>query len=74
MLEIFIMDKKNAPKIVGGRYGLGSKDTNPSQMLAVYKHLDAENPRHNFTVGIEDDVTNLSLPIEEKSQLNQRNN
>ena len=35
-------------------------------MLAVYKHLDAENPRHNFTVGIEDDVTNLSLPIEEK--------
>ncbi|EGY78024.1 pyruvate:ferredoxin (flavodoxin) oxidoreductase [Peptoniphilus indolicus] len=58
--------QENAPKIVGGRYGLGSKDTNPSQMLAVYKHLDAESPRHNFTVGIEDDVTNLSLPIEEK--------
>ncbi|MBL7575060.1 pyruvate-ferredoxin/flavodoxin oxidoreductase [Peptoniphilus asaccharolyticus DSM 20463] len=58
--------QENAPKIVGGRYGLGSKDTNPSQMLAVYRNLDNEDPRHNFTVGIEDDVTNLSLPIEEK--------
>ncbi|RVU55177.1 pyruvate:ferredoxin (flavodoxin) oxidoreductase [Anaerosphaera multitolerans] len=58
-------DVENAPVIVGGRYGLGSKDTNPSQILAVFKHLNADKPRHNFTIGINDDVTNLSLPIEE---------
>ena len=58
-------DEKERPVICGGRYGLGSKDTNPSHILAVFKHLDQENPRHNFTIGIEDDVTNLSLPIDE---------
>ncbi|WBW50723.1 pyruvate:ferredoxin (flavodoxin) oxidoreductase [Peptoniphilus equinus] len=57
-------DEADAPVIVGGRYGLGSKDTNPAQIFAVYKHLEAEQPRHNFTIGIEDDVTKLSLPIE----------
>ena len=45
--------------IVGGRYGLSSKNTTPSQIAAVYKMLD--NPKHNFTIGIIDDVTNLSL-------------
>ncbi|MGI6279977.1 MAG: pyruvate:ferredoxin (flavodoxin) oxidoreductase [Acutalibacteraceae bacterium] len=50
--------------VVGGRYGLGSKDTPPSSIFAVYKSL-AENPRHNFTIGIKDDVTNLSLPEED---------
>ncbi|SHG93132.1 pyruvate-ferredoxin/flavodoxin oxidoreductase [Anaerosphaera aminiphila DSM 21120] len=59
-------DEENAPLIIGGRYGLGSKDTNPSHILAVFKHLDSKNPTHNFTVGINDDVTKLSLPIEEK--------
>ena len=58
-------DEKERPLIIGGRYGLGSKDTNPSHILAVYKHLNKENPRHNFTIGIEDDVTNLSLPVDE---------
>ncbi|CDZ74977.1 Pyruvate dehydrogenase (NADP(+)) [Peptoniphilus sp. ING2-D1G] len=58
-------DVENAPKIVGGRYGLGSKDTTPAQIFAVFKNLDMENPKGNFTIGIEDDVTNLSLKIEE---------
>ncbi|WP_077075354.1 pyruvate:ferredoxin (flavodoxin) oxidoreductase [Aedoeadaptatus urinae] len=56
----------NAPLIVGGRYGLGSKDTTPSQMLAVYKNLRAAQPKDGFTVGIVDDVTHLSLDIDEE--------
>ncbi len=48
-------------KVVGGRYGLGSKDTPPSSVFAVYDELAKENPSHNFTIGIVDDVTNLSL-------------
>ncbi len=50
--------------VVGGRYGLGSKDTTPACIFAVYKNLDAEKPIDGFTVGINDDVTNLSLPLE----------
>ncbi len=50
--------------VVGGRYGLGSKDTPPSSIFAVYKALESENPKHNFTIGITDDVTELSLPEE----------
>ena len=57
--------KKDQPIIVGGRYGLGSKDTTPSQVLAVFKNLKAETPKDGFTVGIVDDVTNLSLPVDE---------
>lgn len=54
----------DAPVIVGGRYGLGSKDTNPAQIFAVYNMLK-DKPRHNFTIGINDDVTHLSLPLPE---------
>ncbi|AVM69415.1 pyruvate:ferredoxin (flavodoxin) oxidoreductase [Lachnospiraceae bacterium oral taxon 500] len=54
------------PLIVGGRYGLGSKDTTPSQILAVFKNLASDQPRNNFTIGIEDDVTHLSLPVTEQ--------
>ncbi len=54
------------PLIVGGRYGLGSKDCTPSMVLAVYKNLDAAEPMNGFTLGIVDDVTNLSLPVEER--------
>ena len=50
--------------IIGGRYGLSSKDFTPSMILAVYKHLE-KGGFHGFTVGIEDDVTHLSLPIDE---------
>lgn len=53
------------PLIVGGRYGLGSKDTTAGQLKAVFDNLKAETPRHPFTIGINDDVTHLSLPYEE---------
>ncbi len=50
--------------IVGGRYGLGSKDTPPSVIFATFKNLDAEEPKNGFTLGIVDDVTGRSLPEE----------
>ena len=54
---------ENAPIVVGGRYGLSSKDTTPAQMLAVYENLKANEPKDHFTVGIVDDVTFTSLPV-----------
>ncbi len=54
------------PLIIGGRYGLSSKDTTPAQILAVYENLKSANPRNQFTVGIVDDVTNLSLTVGEE--------
>ena len=48
--------------LTGGRYGLGSKDTPPSSVFAVYKELEKDDPKSRFTIGIVDDVTNLSLP------------
>ncbi|NLL65766.1 MAG: pyruvate:ferredoxin (flavodoxin) oxidoreductase [Clostridiaceae bacterium] len=59
----------NPPTIVGGRYGLGSKDTTPDDVLAVFKNLNADSPKHGFTISINDDVTNLSLPIEETADV-----
>ena len=56
---------ENAPIIVGGRYGLGSKDTTPSQINAVFENLKEDNPKDRFTIGIVDDVTNTSLEIKE---------
>jgi len=53
------------PVIVGGRYGLGSKDTTPSQILAVYKNLKSKSPKNGFTIGIVDDVTHTSLVEDE---------
>jgi pyruvate-ferredoxin/flavodoxin oxidoreductase len=58
--------KADAPVIVGGRYGLGSKDTTPAQILAVYKNLSMPEPKNHFTIGIVDDVTFTSLPQEEE--------
>jgi pyruvate-ferredoxin/flavodoxin oxidoreductase len=57
---------ENRPMIIGGRYGLSSKDTTPAQMLAVFANLEAEQPKNHFTVGINDDVTMLSLPVGEE--------
>lgn len=54
------------PLIVGGRYGLGSKDTVPSDILAVYDNLNAATPKNGFTIAINDDVTFTSLPTTEK--------
>ncbi|MDR7869695.1 MAG: pyruvate:ferredoxin (flavodoxin) oxidoreductase [Tissierellaceae bacterium] len=53
------------PLIVGGRYGLGSKDTTPSQILAVYENLKQDQPKDRFTIGINDDVTFTSLEVKE---------
>nr|WP_320022692.1 pyruvate:ferredoxin (flavodoxin) oxidoreductase [uncultured Draconibacterium sp.] len=58
--------KEEAPVIVGGRYGLGSKDTTPSQILSVYENLEMKEPKGNFTIGIVDDVTFKSLPLKEE--------
>ncbi|PIQ30789.1 MAG: pyruvate:ferredoxin (flavodoxin) oxidoreductase [Bacteroidetes bacterium CG18_big_fil_WC_8_21_14_2_50_41_14] len=55
--------KENAPVIVGGRYGLSSKDTTPAMMISVYDNLAAKNPKNQFTVGIVDDVMHTSLPL-----------
>ena len=60
---------ENAPVIVGGRYGLGSKDTTPAQIIAVFKNLALPMPKNHFTVGIVDDVTFTSLPQEEEIAL-----
>ena len=53
-------------KVVGGRYGLASKDTTPGQIIAAFRNIQSANPKTNFTIGIEDDVTHLSLPITEE--------
>ena len=52
----------DAPVIVGGRYGLSSKDTTPAQIIAVYDNLELKSPKNDFTIGIVDDVTFKSLP------------
>ncbi len=61
--------KENAPLIVGGRYGLGSKDTTPAQILSVYENLALPEPKNQFTIGIVDDVTFTSLPPKEEIAL-----
>ena len=61
--------KQNAPLIVGGRYGLSSKDVDPSQMFAVFEELKKDKPKNGFTVGIIDDVTHTSLEVKEKISL-----
>ena len=55
-------------KVIGGRYGLGSTDTTPAQIIAVYKELDKADSKKMFTIGIEDDVTGLSLEITENPE------
>ena len=57
---------QNIDLIIGGRYGLSSKDTTPQQIKAVYDHLNSENPFTGFTIGINDDVTHLSLKADDE--------
>lgn len=59
--KLFYENEKK-PVIVGGRYGLGSKDTRPSQILSVFENLKQDDPKNGFTIGIVDDITNTSLP------------
>jgi len=56
-------NKPGAPIIVGGRYGLGSKDTTPAQIISVFENLELPEPKDQFTIGIVDDVTFHSLPV-----------
>jgi pyruvate-ferredoxin/flavodoxin oxidoreductase len=60
---------KEYPLIVGGRYGLGSKDFTPAMVKAVFDNLDATRPKNGFTVGIIDDVTNTSLEVDESFEI-----
>jgi len=57
---------ENAPLIIGGRYGLSSKDTTPAQIVAVYDNLAASEPKNDFTIGILDDLSFKSLPVKEE--------
>jgi pyruvate-ferredoxin/flavodoxin oxidoreductase len=65
-IRTLFYNKENAPVIVGGRYGLGSKDTTPSHILTVFENLKAAEPKNGFTIGIKDDVTFTSLEEGEK--------
>ena len=56
-------DRENRPLVVGGRYGLSSKDTTPAQIISVFENLKQEKPKDQFTIGIIDDVTFSSLPM-----------
>lgn len=62
--------KKNV-KVIGGRYGLGGKDFTPAQAKAVFDNANAKESKTNFSVGINDDVTNLSLPVDNNYQSNE---
>ncbi|MEG0559515.1 MAG: pyruvate:ferredoxin (flavodoxin) oxidoreductase [Muribaculaceae bacterium] len=61
--------KEKAPLIVGGRYGLGSKDTTPAQIISVYENLALPMPKNGFTIGIDDNITFTSLPPKEEIAL-----
>ncbi len=58
-----LMNSERQIKVIGGRYGLSSKDTDPAQIVAVFENLASANPVRSFTIGIVDDVTHLSLPV-----------
>jgi pyruvate-ferredoxin/flavodoxin oxidoreductase len=62
-LKEMFYDRQEKPVILGGRYGLSSKDTTPSMVLSVFENMKLKEPKHMFTVGIVDDVTFNSLPI-----------
>ena len=63
-----LKDRKDI-EIIGGRYGLGSKDTQPCHVKAVFDHLKEDKMINGFTIGIEDDLTHLSLPADESFQI-----
>ncbi|WP_461639551.1 pyruvate:ferredoxin (flavodoxin) oxidoreductase [Labilibaculum euxinus] len=67
--EVFY-GRENAPMVIGGRYGLGSKEVTPSQIVAVYKNLAMNEPKNQFTLGIVDDVTFTSLPMLPEVKMN----
>jgi len=64
-VKTLFYNREKTPLIIGGRYGLGSKDTNPSHIKSAFDNLMSEDPRNDFTIGIVDDVTNKSLEVKE---------
>ncbi|MBO3443559.1 pyruvate:ferredoxin (flavodoxin) oxidoreductase [Clostridium sp. CCUG 7971] len=62
-------NRENAPMIIGGRYGLASKDVTPSDIKAIFDNLVSESPKDQFTVGINDDVTNTSIEVKDELKL-----
>ena len=71
VVEAFAQYSEQRPVIVGGRYGLSSKDTTPAQILSIYENLALNVPKHRFTIGIVDDVNFTSLPLKEEITLNE---
>ena len=65
-VKALFQGRENSPLVIGGRYGLSSKDTTPAQIIAVYDNLDLKEPKTDFTIGIVDDVTFKSLPLKEE--------
>ena len=65
-IKALFQGQENAPLVVGGRYGLSSKDTTPAQIVSVYENLELAEPKDGFTIGIVDDVTFRSLPQKEE--------
>ena len=65
-IKALFQGQENAPLVVGGRYGLSSKDTTPAQIVSVYENLELAEPKDGFTIGIVDDVTFKSLPQKEE--------
>ena len=65
-IKALFQGAENAPLVIGGRYGLSSKDTTPAQIVSVYENLEMAEPKDGFTIGIVDDVTFKSLPQKEE--------
>ncbi|MBR5810685.1 MAG: pyruvate:ferredoxin (flavodoxin) oxidoreductase [Bacteroidales bacterium] len=65
-IKALFQGKENAPLVIGGRYGLSSKDTTPAQIASIYENLELAEPKNGFTIGIVDDVTFKSLPQKEE--------
>lgn len=61
-----VSEMDTPPKVYGGRFGLGSKDPYPSHIAAIFENLSQEKPKNRFTIGIEDDITNLSISPKEE--------
>ena len=65
-IKAIFQGMENAPLVIGGRYGLSSKDTTPAQIVSIYENLELSEPKDGFTVGIVDDLTFKSLPAKEE--------
>lgn len=69
VVSALALEGKGNIRVIGGRYGLSSKDTQPKHIKSVYDFMLSGKEHHNFTVGIEDDVTHLSIPVDDKYEI-----